>query len=266
MLPNSRSRSGEGRGYSLNSLLFRVVLLSAENVGERYRRSRLAFALAILEPLGVVALFTLVHSLTVVRPPFGSSTTLFYATGILPFYLFFHVSWRMRAWDRLRRFPNTSSAELMISHLIPEFLVKFFIIFLLIVWLALAGNDDAIPMHPLTCLAALFLLVCLGLAVGFINSVIGSFFVTWLYIYPLLMRAWMALSGVLFVVDRQPVLQRELASWIPITHAVTLYRTGQYIGYPAMTLDLNFLLMCTGGALLLSFLLQTSTKEWRPIP
>jgi capsular polysaccharide transport system permease protein len=240
-----------------------LLLLMAENFGNRYKRSRLAAVIAIVEPLGIIAIFSLVHSLITIRPPFGTSHMLFFSTGILPYYLFFHTSWTMRNWDNLRRLPRTTEVDLLLSHLLDEFLVKLIIIAICYTGLWLWDVKDAFPRDPGQCLLALAVIAVFGVGVGLINAVIAGFFFAWLYIYAVMIRGWMAFSGVLFVADWMPPLLREIAVYNPITHAITWYRAGHYVGYPTLTLDLDYLLVCTAASVALGVLTLNSTRRWR---
>ena len=240
-----------------------IIFMMGETFGNRYRRSKLAIFLAIGEPLGVIAIFAGTHSLVSSRPPFGTSEILFFATGILPFYLFFHVSWRMRSWDHLRRLPRMTEVDLFLIHVLDEYLTKVVIIILVAFALRLNGTAQAIPEDPLTCLLALVIIATQGAAVGLINAVIAGFFFSWLYIYALVIRGWMAFSGVLFVVDYMPPRLRDIAVWNPITHAITYFRVGYYPNYPHQTLELEYLLWTTAGLFFLSIVAILSTRKLR---
>jgi capsular polysaccharide transport system permease protein len=240
-----------------------LLLLMVENLGVRYKRTRLATAVAILEPLGIIGMFALVHSLISIRPPFGSSFLLFFATGILPFYLFFHVSWRIRTWDALRRLPRTTDVDLLLSHVLDELLVKLVIMAICFTGLWLADVQEAMPEDPLQGLLALATISLIGIGVGFINAVISSFFFAWLYIYAVSIRGWMAFSGVLFVVDWMPPALREVSVYNPLSHAITYYRSAHYAGYPTLTFDGAYLAATAAAILALGWLALASTRPWR---
>ncbi|MCC8431691.1 ABC transporter permease [Reyranella aquatilis] len=240
-----------------------LIFLMGTSFGERYRRSKLSILLAIGEPLGVIAIFAGTHSLITSRAPFGPSVVLFFATGILPFYLFFHISWRMRAWDHLRRLPRVTEVDLFLIHVLDELLTKVVIIIILGFAIWLTGIEQAIPQDPLRCLLALLIIAVQGAAVGLLNAVIAGFFFSWLYIYAILIRGWMAFSGVLFVVDYMPPALREIAIWNPITHAITYYRFGYYADYPHRTLEMEYLLWSTAGLFFFAIVAIVSTRPYR---
>lgn len=242
----------------------KMLFLCAHNIGDRYRRTNIAAILALLEPPGVVVLFALSHTLLGGTPPFGQSMVLFYASGIIPFYLFFHVSWRVRAWDYMRRLPQVNEFEFLLVQVIPEVLTKTAILVITDLGLLLFNVPDAIPAHPVRCVLALMTLAVIGTGVGLINAVISAFFFAWLYIYAVVMRAWMAFSAVMFVVDLMPANVRAISVWIPITHGITWFRAGQYNGYPVDTFNFPFLMLSTGALLLFGWVALEATQKVRP--
>ena len=69
----------------------------------RFGRSYGGYVWAIAEPLGGILLLNIAFSLTLRHPPLGTNFALFYATGIIPFFLFTGVAQRGDA----RRSPPT---------------------------------------------------------------------------------------------------------------------------------------------------------------
>lgn len=240
-----------------------LVALMLENIGIRYKRSRLGALLAIAEPLLLVYVFTLLGSLTEARPPFGVSRALFYGTGILPFYLFMHISFRLRNVDFMQRFPRASEFDILLAHVLDELLLKALIMILLFGALFFYGVAEAVPAHPERCVLAVVLLAMLGLAVGMINAVVSSFSPVWSYTYPVLMRLFMALSGILSVVDFMPPALREWAVLNPVTHFVSWFRKGFYELYPTLTLDMEYAILSSAVICAFGFLIENYTKQWR---
>lgn len=242
-----------------------ILLLMVEHFGSRYKRTNWAAIVAILEPIGAVAVFWAVHSLISLQPTYGSSDFLFFTTGIIPFYLFFHISWTIRTWDGLRRTPRTSEFDLLLSHVLDEFFIKLFIICICCTGLWIDGVAEAVPNDPFQCLVALVILALMGTGVGLLNAVIVAFFNPWIYIYAILMRGWMAFSGVLYVVDWMPPQLRDIAVYNPLSHAITWYRAAQYPNYPTLLLDREYAVIFAGLILALGVITLNFTKPWRPL-
>ena len=218
-----------------------VVLLVKENVGLRYRRSRMGTYIAIIEPLFVVAIFAGMDSLGPPRPPpFGRSHVLFFLTGVIPYYLFFHISLRVKNLDQIQRLPGISTVTQVASLSLAELLAKAIILLTASLALYEYGFDEAIPDDIVICIGALLVITVFGTAVGVINACIVAYFYAWNYLYQIAVRVLIVFSGIPLVPDRAPEFIRNIAEWNPLAHAVTMYRVGQWSTYPAATLDHSF--------------------------
>ena len=69
-------------------MLFALVV---REMSTKFGRSWGGYLWAIAEPLGGILLLTLAFSLALRKPPLGTNFPLFYATGIVPFFLFSNV-------------------------------------------------------------------------------------------------------------------------------------------------------------------------------
>jgi capsular polysaccharide transport system permease protein len=245
-----------GRWYDL------LILLMLRNIGLRFQRSRLAVLLAILEPLGIIGLLSFAHSLLTRSPPFGSSFVLFYASGVLPYYLFFHTSLRMRAVALTNRLPRTTVFAVFLSHVLDEFFLKLIVMIMLFGALWFYGMSEAAPANPLRCLAAMAIFSILGIGFGLFYSVIAAFVVAWGYVYGLVARGLIMFSGVLHVLDWMPKDMRDIAVYLPFSHAVTLFRDGMYGNYPTQNLDVTYALLCGVGAIALGLLVYSAARPW----
>jgi hypothetical protein len=63
-----------------------VAILALNNAGQRFPYSNWPALVAIVEPMGLVITLSAVHDYLGMRPPFGESIVVFFATGLIPFY------------------------------------------------------------------------------------------------------------------------------------------------------------------------------------
>jgi len=243
---------------------FRIMfILMYEYFPGRYAVSKLGSVFAIFEPFAFIGLVALVHSTTATAPPFGTSNTLFYASGILPFYLFFHVSLRTRALERLLTVPRSTLFDVLLANIIDELLTKIYIMTLCFTTLWFYGVPDAVPNDLAGCGLALLGLILLGFSIGVFNAVVGSFFHGWHFLFAVISRTMMALSGIMTVMDTIPIQIRFLATYNPLAHAVTWFRVFFYVNYPHATLDVPYFLFASLAILTFSLLAYNYTVEWR---
>lgn len=242
-----------------------IPTLIRYTIDERYRRSRFSLVLTVLEPIGIVALFAFTRYFFVpnAAAAFGTSNVVFYATGMLPFYLFYFVSIRCRDFERKRSLPRVTEFDLALSTIIGEFLTKLAVMVVVFGGLRIYGVPDALPASALGWLPPLLVLVTLGIAVGFINVVINSFFAGWIYIFAPVARATMAFSGVFTVVDRLPYQFQLIMSYNPFAQCITWFRSAFYYQYPDRFLDIRYLLVITVLVVIASVVLFMGTKRDR---
>jgi capsular polysaccharide transport system permease protein len=241
----------------------KILLLISENFGFRYRRSRLGAILAILEPLGIIAVISFAQSLLTHYPPFGTSIVLFHATGILPFYAMLHVARRTRQMDDMLMVPTVSQFDVLLSHVFAEYLVKVVLGLVIMTGLFLYGVREAVPFDPMRPLMAMLVLAILGMGIGMNLVAITSFFVELRYLWPPLLRALMIFSGAMQVMEYTPEPLRTILDYNPISHGIAWFRTGVYPTYPTTMMDLPYLFTWTGILLFVGWTLETATRGWR---
>ena len=131
--PRLRARPRPARPSEARVRFQRLRVLFALVVREmstKFGRSYGGYIWAIAEPLGGIMLLNLAFSLTVRRPPLGTNFPLFYATGIMPFFLFTGVSGR---WPGDRHQPRAAAlsgglaARRGVRQVHPDFLTMFII-------------------------------------------------------------------------------------------------------------------------------------------
>lgn len=241
-----------------------VSMLAFDSFDERYKRSRWAAFFALGEPLGVIAILSLAQSLTMNPPPYGSSSILFFSTGILSYYLFFHLSLKLRNLDSFRVFPRTTLFDRVLARAMGELCAKSVILIVCCLLLASFGNvREAWPANVDISVAAWLILAVLGISAGLVNAVISAGFAGWMYIYALVVRLLMVFSGAMMVVDHAPPNLREWLLWNPLTHAIILFRLGFYENYPTSFLDVSYLVMFTAVFFILALFVEASTRSWR---
>ena len=98
--PSALVRRGIDRERIRFQRLRVLFALVVREMNTKFGRSYGGYIWAIAEPLGGVMLLNLAFSLTVRRPPLGTNFPLFYATGIVPFFLFTGISGAVAERDR----------------------------------------------------------------------------------------------------------------------------------------------------------------------
>lgn len=255
-----RTPAGARIGDGLHTQGRVIIALMLREMRLRSVQSRLSYLLALLEPILQLAMMMGIFTIIGRRPEFGTSLLLFLGTGILPFFLFTHVSGRstgaIRASGLVRALTPIQPLDIMLARALLETATLLIVAVLLFGTIYATGVKDAIPSRPLLAIQGFAATALLAIGVGLINGVIGAFFRLWAVIYGVLSRSLLFLSGVFFVPDFMPPPIRYWLSWNPLLHGLEWFRSGFYPTYPTLTLDTTYLIGCGIGALLIGLALE----------
>ena len=209
------------------------------------RGSKVAFIMSLAEPLvliGGVYLFRGV--LRANTPNYGTSLFLFYASGFLPFYVFVITSVRARATSTnpRARLPGHTALDIYIAAIALTSVIWITMIVAIFLCMWLYGIEQARPASIVDCALSILLLIVLGTGVGMINNVINRFMSFWNRLFGILTRGMIFLSGVIMIVDLQPLWLRTWSIVNPLSHGIEWFRLGVYGRYPHNSLDKAYLI------------------------
>jgi len=227
----------------------RVVWLAMCQIlaGLSSRRNRPGMIWALAEPLIIISLIYAVRGLLKMRvPDYGTSLFLFFVTGFLPFYLFIRLSTRLRLVGRMgmgNRLPSLSSLDVFIANILVNaliWIVAIVVIFLGMWWVGDINEINNIDVS--VCAVPILLLIMLAMGIGMLNSAISRYLPFWPLFYSLATRGLLFLSGVLQIVDLQPLSIRQYSVLNPLSHAIEWFRLGIWERYPHNSLDKDYLI------------------------
>jgi capsular polysaccharide transport system permease protein len=231
-------------------VLFALVV---REMSTKFGRSWGGYFWAVAEPLGGIVLLTIAFSFAFRKPPLGSNFALFYATGIIPFYLFINVTASVGqavASNRgLLTYPVVRPLDAVLAKFITDFTTMLIIGVLLytaiIRYYALPVTLD---------LAAIFngflLMGLLGLGFGTLNCVIFCFWPTWRHIWSMLTKPVFILSGLFFTFESLPPQAQAIVWYNPLIHPIGLLRSGFYSGYEPAYVAPGYVLGIAAGCFL----------------
>jgi capsular polysaccharide transport system permease protein len=211
----------------------------------RFGRSQLGYLWAIAEPLSYVIVMSLIISAIGRHPPFGNDSALFFATGILPYFLFSNLVKSVGAAfdsnEALLTYPIVKPIDTLFARGVLEIATSALVMIVMFTGLMIVNHVPGPEnMHVLA--VAMLGLALLGFGVGSLNAVVGRLFSSWRQIYDTFARGLMLVSAVFFPLDSLPTGLRDAVAMIPIAHGVELFRVGYYAGYRSTALDPGYLL------------------------
>lgn len=214
---------------SINALILREIATS-------YGRSPGGYIWALLEPIAGIALLTLVFSVSFHAPALGINFPLFYATGMLPFMMFTHLSNKVAQSIEFSRPLLAYPAVTWLDAICARFSLN--LVTSLLVGLAIfSGILSTMPTRTALDLAAILeaysLAAVLGLGIGTMNCLIQGLFPVWVHVWSILMRPMFLISCIFFTFETIPENFRTWLWFNPLIHVIGIMRRGFYPQYDA---------------------------------
>lgn len=221
----------------------------------RYGSSRLGYLWAVLEPVGFIALLSVLFSQIAHAPPVGTSFPLFYATGYIAFHWFndtANVVSKSAFVNRpLFTYPAVTPLDTVIARFGLQVLTSIAVACVIFAGI-LFVTPEQVQIRPIPILKAFALGSLLGLALGLFNVWATAISKTWELAWNVISRPLLLISCVFFYFWSLPGFAREVLWWNPIIHIVAYLRQGFYPVYdashasPAYVLGISAVLILTG--------------------
>ncbi len=236
-----------------------ISALVLREMATTYGRSPGGYIWAILEPVGGIALLSILFSLAFLHPALGSNFQLFYASGLVPLTVFTSISGRVAQSLNFSRpllaYPTVTFIDAILARFVLNMLTQAMVAFTIFAGILLIFDTKVIVKLP-SVAAAIGLAGVLALGVGTLNCFLFTRFPVWQQAWGILTRPLFIISCVFVVYDGMPAWAREWLWYNPIIHLVGLTRHGFYSTYHATYVSVGYVigvsLVCmTLGLLLL---------------
>jgi capsular polysaccharide transport system permease protein len=234
-------------GYDLWSAAKRqrrvLFALMLRNMRTKFLGNGLGYIVAVAWPLTHIVILVAIYSLLGRATPYGDSTALFIATGVVPFQTFNYLSrFTMLSLIRSRpllSFPEVKVLDMLFASALLEIMSACCVViaFLVIAWFV---GIDAIPKDIVQAAYALGAAMLLGFGFGLLNGVIALAFPPWFTGYSLVSIILWASAGVVFVPDALPEIIRIPLAYHPVLQVIEWMRSAYYEGYGSIMLDRGY--------------------------
>ena len=213
-----------------------VTALVFREMATTYGRSPGGFLWTVLEPVGGIALLTLIFSLAVRVPPMGSSFALFYATGLLPFLMMLDISRKIAQSlsfsKQLLFYPGVTFVDAIAARFVLACVVHALVFANVLTGIILYDNVEPILDLP-RIVAAFCMAAGLGLGLGCTNCFLMRRFPLWANVWSIATRPLFLLSCVFIPFDALPQSFANVLWFNPIVHIIGMNRAGVYATYRA---------------------------------
>lgn len=247
--------------FAALSISTRVIFaLMTRDMRSRFGRSRLGYFWALMEPIGhLLTLGTIFAFLNHGRPLLGTDLYIFYVTGLVPFLIFSHVVVELMpaltANIPVLSLPIVKQWDVLVAKSILSLWTETLVAIIVFGGFVLLGRPG-LPSDLLTCMAAILVIWLLAVGFGLINMVVAEMFHTWESVVSATLRLLYFLSGIYYSPIIMPAWLRDILVLNPVLQGVELFRSGFYRQYEPHWLNIPYLLVWTGGTLIIGLALQ----------
>ncbi|WP_151611065.1 ABC transporter permease [Sinorhizobium alkalisoli] len=240
--------------------------LMVREMSTRYGNKPGGYAWALIDPVAHVLLLTLIFQTISKVPALGSSFSLFFASGYLP-YSFYQsmaafTSGAIKANRNLLNYPVVSPFDAVVSRYFVQMLTSALVGCIVMATVIL---HDGVSLHAdlRGVVSAFFLATFLGFGMGLINSVLFARSPLYEQVYGVITRPLFMLSGVFFLTDSIPHPYRDMLLYNPIAQVIMAFRKSIYPEYRAFGLDMFYIVIV--AVMLISVGLMLFTTSGRAI-
>lgn len=235
-----------------------VLALMLREMATTYGRSPGGYLWALLEPLGGIAILTVIFSFGFNTPSLGTNFPIFYATGVLPFMLFNSVCNRVSTAllfsKALLAYPAVTFVDALIARFLVNTVTQGMVGYLVFGGILMIYDTRTLP-QPMLIAQSFALSAALALGIGTLNAFLIARFAVWQMIWSILTRPLFLISGIFFLFNAMPYAAQGVLWYNPLVHVVGIMRAGFYPSYDASYTSVIFVLLvsliCFGAGLAL---------------
>jgi capsular polysaccharide transport system permease protein len=243
---------------------FKVIMALLRREEEVRRHAPIESFLEVLEPVALLlTVGTLRFFMGTAPLTLGYDTVFFLATGFYPKYMFLWISNYMRIGVLKvgRRYPVEQRLDYIFVHIILRVFDYSIVGIFLFTVIYLVLSHTAYPRDFRPIIMALVAMAMLGFGWGVANMLLMQLVWFWKYVFMILNRTLIIISGALFVPDFMSPSVRYWLSFNPTLHAIALFRTGFFEHYPTILLDRKYLFYCCVVSVVGGLVLERVTRR-----
>lgn len=223
-----------------------IIALMLREMATTYGRSPGGYLWAVLEPVGGIAILTLIFSFGFNKPSLGTNFPIFYATGVVPFMMFNSVCNRVSTAllfsKSLLAYPAVTYVDALLARFLVNTVTQAMVAYVVFGGLLLVYDTRTLP-APMLIAQSLALTAALALGIGTLNAYLIARFAVWQMVWSILTRPLFLISGIFFLFNAMPHPMREFLWFNPLVHVVGIMRAGFYPTYDANYASAGFVLL-----------------------
>jgi len=217
-----------------------IAALVLREMAVTYGRTAGGYIWAVLEPALGVGLLVLIFSAGFRTPPLGTNFGIYYASGMLPFFMFMSTSAKVQQsinYSRqLLNYPRVTFMDALLARLVLNVLTQLAVSVLIFTFL-LTMYETRTVLRLDRLLNAYAMAIALGFGVGALNCLLISRHAIWATVWSVISRPLLFISGVIFLHERIPEPYRTWLEWNPLVHVTGEARRAFYYSYKGDYVD-----------------------------
>lgn len=222
---------GPARRFATGRAVFALML---REMATTYGRSPGGYLWAVLEPVGGIAILTLIFSMGFNAPSLGTNFPIFYATGILPFMMFNSVCNRVSTAllfsKALLAYPSITFLDALLARFAVNTVTQAMVGYLVFGGILMMYETRTLP-DPGLIAQTFALTAVLALGIGTLNAYLIARFAVWQVVWSILTRPLFLISGIFFLFHSIPQPAQDIVWFNPLIHVVGIMRAGFYPTY-----------------------------------
>lgn len=220
-----------------------ILALMLREMVTSYGRSPGGYLWAVLEPAAGIALISTIFSLGFKSPPLGTHFGIFYAAGLVPFFIYLDVATKVGSSIQYSKslliYPAVTFVDAIIARFLISAMTQLMVAYIVLSFI-IFGMDAPVSISILSVTLGMVMALALGLGMGTLNCFLFSMFPLWQRIWSIVTRPLVFLSGIIFLHDNVPQPYRDWLNWNPLVHVVGETRSGFYARYEAAYVDMVY--------------------------
>jgi capsular polysaccharide transport system permease protein len=242
-----------------------VFALMLRDMRTRHANTRLGFVWAIAEPLLHLSVLAVVFSVfNRGHPPLGEDWFFFYATGVIPFLMWSHVTSNgfhgLVANVQILQIPAISRLDVLLASALVDLVVAVAMGSVMFWAFWMAGTGPA-PRDPLAAIEAIAVLWAFAFGLSMINATVETVNGSWLKVWPSIIRLQYFTAGIFYVPQEMPDWLRDVLVLNPLLLCLEWFRTGFFDQYAPPWLDKEYCLIVTLLVILAGLVVETAFRR-----
>jgi capsular polysaccharide transport system permease protein len=237
-----------------------VGALMLREMTTTYGRSPGGYLWAFLEPVGSIAMLTLVISsgLKLTQPSLGISFAMFYATGMLVFTLYVRLQQKVAqsiVYSRsLLLYPSVKFFDTIVARSLLNLITQGAVMAVVFAGIIMAFETRT-NLDLRWILASVAMAAALGVGVGVLNAFLMPLFPIYASVFGILTTPLFFTSGVLYTYEELPPFAQSIMWYNPLVHVTAMMRRGFYSQYEGEFIDVVYVLSFAALFGLIGFIL-----------